>query len=224
VLSVAKDKYGFIWIGTTDGIGIIECPMQVFTSQRCPAYLPVVQHGNFNGYLFKGESVQSIAVDGANRKWIATRNGVWLVSENGEKLIYHFTENNSPLLSNDVKQVSIDGSTGEVFFATTKGIISFRSTATEPATENKELLVFPNPVPPGYTGQIAIKGLVENSIVKIIEPGGRLVYQTRALGGQAIWHGRDYNGRQMASGAYIILVSDEAKKEKAAGKIFFISK
>ncbi len=224
ILSIAKDMNGFIWVGTSDGIAIIECPAQVFSSQGCEAFLPVVQHGNFNGYLFKGQYVQGIAVDGANRKWIATNNGVWLVSENGEKLIYHFTENNSPLLSNDVKQVAIDGSTGEVWFATSKGIVSFRSTATVGGDTNQDVLVFPNPVPPGYTGTIAIRGLVENAIVKIIEPGGRLVFETRALGGQATWNGLNYQGSRVASGAYIVLVNDDGRQEKAAAKIFFISK
>lgn len=224
ILSLAKDENGFIWIGTSDGIAIIECPGESFSSQGCEAFLPVVQHGNFNGYLFKGQYVQGIAVDGANRKWIATNNGVWLVSENGEKLIYHFTENNSPLLSNDVKQVAIDGSTGEVWFATSKGIVSFRSTATAGGSTNRDVLVFPNPVPPGYTGTIAIRGLVENAIVKIIEPGGRLVFETRALGGQATWNGMNYQGRRVASGAYIVLVNDDGRQEKAAAKIFFINK
>ena len=224
ILSLAKDQNGFIWVGTSDGMAIIECPGEAFSSQGCEAFLPVVQHGNFNGYLFKGQNVQGIAVDGANRKWIATNNGVWLVSENGEKLIYHFTENNSPLLSNDVKQVAIDGSTGEVYFATSKGIVSFRSTATAGGETNQDVLVFPNPVPPGYTGTIAIRGLVENAIVKIIEPGGRLVFETRALGGQAIWNGLNYQGRRVASGAYIVLVNDDGRQEKAAAKIFFINK
>ena len=86
------------------------------------------------------------------------------------------------------------------------------------------MLIYPNPVPPGYAGTIAIKGLKENSVVKITELNGRLVYQTRSLGGQAIWNGRDYNGRSIASGIYLVLVSDESKEEKAAGKIVFISR
>src|SRR6185436_17130474 len=144
-----------------------------------------------------------IAIDGADRKWIATKNGAWLISAEGYKVIYRFTETNSPLLSNDVKRIAIDGKTGEVFFATTNGICSFRSTATEGTVENSPVLVFPNPVPPGYTGTIAIRGITNNAIVKITEMDGRLVYQTRALGGQAIWNGKDYRGRIASSGVYL---------------------
>jgi hypothetical protein len=184
----------------------------------------VVQQGNFANFLFKGEEVRDIAVDAADRKWIATRNGVWLVSPSGEKLLYQFTETNSPLLSNDVRKISIDGRTGEVFFATMKGIISFRSTATEGGPDNRDILVFPNPVPPGYEGLISIRGLVNNAIVKITEPDGRLIFQTRALGGQAIWDGKDYRGRKITTGVYLVLVSDDGRTEKAAGKIVFVSR
>jgi hypothetical protein len=224
VLSLAKDKNGFIWIGTDDGIGIVQCPQNVFSSLGCDAILPVVQQGGFNQYLFKGEEVRSIAIDGADRKWVATKNGAWLVSNEGDEVIYRFTEENSSLLSNDVKRISIDGKTGEVFFATANGICSFRSTATEGGKKNENVLVFPNPVPPGYAGTIAIRGLVNNAIVKITEMDGRLVFQTRALGGQAIWDGKDYTGRRISSGVYLVLVSDDERKENLATKIIFINK
>ncbi|HEY5966582.1 MAG TPA: two-component regulator propeller domain-containing protein [Chitinophagaceae bacterium] len=224
VLSIAKDKNGFIWIGTNDGIAVVQCPQNVFLSQGCDAVLPVVTQGGFNQYLFKGEEVRSVAVDGADRKWVATKNGAWLVNAEGDKVIYRFTETNSPLLSNDVKRIAIDGKTGEIFFATANGICSFRSTATEGGETNNNVLVFPNPVPPGYGGTIAIRGLVNNAIVKITEMDGRLVYQTKALGGQAVWDGKDYKGRRISSGVYLVLVSDEGRKENLATKIVFISK
>jgi Two component regulator propeller len=224
VLSIAKDKNGFIWVGTDDGIGVIQCPQNVFSSQGCDAVWPVVTQGGFNQYLFKGEEVRSIAVDGADRKWVATKNGVWLISADGDKVIYQFTEANSPLLSNDVKKITIDGRTGEIFFATANGICSFRSTATDGGETNNNVLVFPNPVPPGYGGTIAIHGLVNNAIVKITEMDGRLIYQTRALGGQAVWDGKDYKGRKISTGVYLVLVSDDKRKENLATKIIFISK
>jgi ligand-binding sensor domain-containing protein len=229
VYCVAKDKNGFIWVGTGNGIGVIQCAQDVFTGQGCEAIWPIVKQGNFAGYLFNGEEVRSIAVDGADRKWVATRNGVWLVSAEGEKVIYNFTEQNSPLLSNDVKKIAIDGKTGEVYFATLKGICSFRSTATEGGEVNENVLVFPNPVPPGYTGSVGIRGLVNNAIVKITEMDGRLVWQGRAFGGQAVWDGRDYKGRKISSGVYLVLVNDDGttgkpKREKAAAKIVFIGK
>nr|WP_255724058.1 two-component regulator propeller domain-containing protein [Terrimonas ginsenosidimutans] len=224
VRCVAKDKSDFIWVGTTNGIGVIQCSGQIFTGQGCEAAWPVVKQGNFAGYLFSGQVVRSIAVDGANRKWVATDNGVWLVSATGEEVLYQFTETNSPLLSNAVRQVTVNGKTGEVFFATARGICSFRGTATEGSQRNENVLVYPNPVPPGYNGTIGIKGLVNDAIVKITEMDGRLVYQTRALGGQAVWDGKDYRGRRISTGVYLVVISKEDRQEKTVSKIVFISK
>jgi hypothetical protein len=224
VLSVAKDNSGFIWVGTSNGIGVIQCPNEIFSSGGCNAVWPIIKEGNFANYLFKGQEVRSIAVDGADRKWMATPDGAWLVNTDGDKVIEHFTEENSALLSSDVKSIAVNGKTGEVFFATAKGISSFRGTATEAEETKNNVLVFPNPVPPSFNGNIGIRGLPENSIVKITETNGRLVYQTRSLGGQAIWNGKDYKGRQASSGIYLVIAEDESKQEKVVAKIVFISK
>jgi hypothetical protein len=219
VFCTAKDKDGFIWIGTAKGIAVVQCAGQIF-SLGCEAILPIVQNGNFNGYLFGNEQVKTIAVDEANRKWIGTKNGIWLISPNGEKIIYRFTEDNSPLLSNDIKRIVIHPQTGEVFISTFKGICSFRSTATRGLEKNENVLVFPNPVPSDYYGTIAIKGLVNNAIIKITEPDGRLVYQTMALGGQAVWDGRNYKRQLVSSGVYLVLIADKTGNEKMVAKIF----
>jgi sugar lactone lactonase YvrE len=224
VLSIAKDKFGYIWVGTSDGMGVIQCPDQVFVQGGCEAVLPVIQEGAFANYLFKGNEVRSIAVDGANRKWVATSTGAWLIAPDGDKVLAQFTEDNSPLLSSDVKKIAINGATGEVFFATAKGISSFRSDATEAEETKNNVLVFPNPVPPGYTGTIGIRGLPENSIVKITELNGRLVFQTRSLGGQAVWNGLDYKGGKAATGVYLVIAIDENGNEKVVTKIVFVKR
>lgn len=219
IFSIVKDKNGFIWVGTDRGIGIIQCPENTFGTSGCEAIQPIVQQDRFTGLLFRDEVVQAMAVDDANRKWIGTKNGLWLISPNGDKIIYRFTAENSPLLSNDVRKLSVDPLSGELFIATFNGICSFRSTATEGGETNSKVLVFPNPVPPGYNGTIAIRGLVNNALVKITELNGRLVYQTRALGGQAIWDGRNYLGTKAASGVYLVLVRDDSGTERIATKI-----
>ena len=224
VLSIATDKNGLLWIGTAKGIGIIPCAAEIFTSSGCETVIPIVQQDNFPGYLFKEERVQAIAVDGANRKWIGTRSGAWLISAEGEKTIYRFTKDNSPLPDNDIRSITINGMTGEVFFGTIAGIYSFRGTATESTDAKDNILIFPNPVPPGYTGSIAIRGMLNNPLVKITESDGRLVFETKALGGQAVWNGKDYRGRKVSSGVYLVLISDESGKQKLAGKIVVIKK
>jgi ligand-binding sensor domain-containing protein len=222
VLSIREDRNGFIWVGTDKGIGIIECGDDIFNAGLCDATLPVVQQDNFAGLLFGDEAVYDIAVDGANRKWIATNNGAWLISADGQKVISRFTQSNSPLLSNKIHQIVIHEKTGEVFFFTQNGICSFRGTSTSPVSQKQKPVIFPNPVPPNFNGIIAIKNVPENAWVKITELDGKLVYQTRSLGGQAIWNGKTYKGEKPSSNVYLVFISDETNSMQLSSKLFFI--
>jgi len=121
-----------------------------------------------------------------------------------------------------VRKLAIDGTTGEVFIATAKGLISFRGGATEAEETNNNVLVYPNPVPPDFNGNIGIRGLPENSIVKITGMDGRLVYQTRSLGGQAVWNGKDYNGKRAATGVYLVIAVDNFNNQHVVTKIVFV--
>jgi hypothetical protein len=221
VYSIAKDKGGSIWVGTANGIGIISCPNQAIQG-TCEAELRVVQYDDFAGYLFANEQVRAIAVDGANRKWIGTNNGVWLLSPDGDKIILRFNAENSPLFSDHIQKITVDPVTGDVYIATDKGLMSYRGTATDGGTVNKDVLCFPNPVPSGYKGTIAIKGLVENADVRITDISGQLVYRTIANGGQATWNGLDYTGKRPQSGVYLVFITNKDGSQTATGKIVFM--
>lgn len=218
---LAKDKDGTIWIGTADGIGIVNCPGDVI-SGGCAVEKRIVQYDIAAGYLFQGESVMAIAVDGANRKWIGTINGVWLISENADKIIYRFTTENSPLPSNSIQKIAIDPVTGDVYIGTDLGLVTFRSTATEGTEAASDVLTFPNPVPSGYAGTIAIKGLPNNADVRITDISGQLIYRTKALGGQAVWNGKDYTGRRPQSGVYLIFATNADGTQSYQGKMAFM--
>ena len=219
VLSVALDKKGSVWVGTDNGIGIFNCAD--LTKEVCDAYLPTIKNTNgFLGLLLQRESVNCIAVDGANRKWVGTQNGAWLLSADGTAIIEHFTKNNSPIPNDTILQILIDPNFGDVFFNTASEMVSYRGFATEGThTQKKEIQIYPNPVPPSYTGPIAFRGLVENALVKITDISGSLIFETRALGGQAIWNGKSFNGNKVATGVYLVFVRDELGNEKTVGKI-----
>lgn len=224
VYCLAKDRNGSIWVGTARGIAVINCPGQA-AAEGCNAILPIIQQDNFAGYLFQDEQVTTIATDGANRKWVGTYNGAWLVSEDGEKIIEHFNTDNSPLPDNHIYRIAIDAATGEIYFATAKGLVSWHGTATAPVSQMQRdsVLVFPNPVKHDYTGPIAIRGLVENTRVKITDISGRMVFQTRAFGGQAVWNGLDYTGHRPQSGVYLVFATGETGGEHVVTKIVFIN-
>ncbi len=220
---IAKDKNGNIWVGTSNGIGIVNnCYSPFDQTPPCDAEIPIVQYDDYAGYLFATNNVRTIAVDGANRKWVGTDDGIWLLSPDAGEIVLRFTTDNSPLPSNRIQKIAIDKVTGDVYVGTEKGLVSFRSTATEGGKSNKNVLSYPNPVPAGYSGTIAIKGLVDGADVRITDISGQLVYRTQALGGQAVWDGRDYTGRKPQSGVYMIFASDKEGNETYTGKLVFL--
>ena len=222
ILSLAVDQNGELWIGTNEGVAIIRNPENVFSGGNFDAYRPIIDQDGYGAYLLDSEAVMAIAVDGANRKWFGTdRAGAFLMSADGMEQIYHFTEENSPLLSNSITSITIDGK-GEVFFGTTRGIIGFRSEATPGKPVFTDVLAFPNPVRPEYDGNIAVRGLVQNADVKITDIAGNLIYKTRAFGGQAVWNGRNFDGRRAQSGVYLVFVSNADGSETLATKILFL--
>jgi hypothetical protein len=224
VFCIAEDIDGEIWIGTEKGVAVFYSPENVLTGGNYDAQKILVEQGGYYQYLLENESATAIAIDGANRKWIGTdRGGVFLFSPDGTKEIYHFTEDNSPLFSNRITSISINNLTGEVFFGTDKGVISFKSTATEGGTDKNDVYAYPNPVKPGYSGYIAIKGLTANASVRVTDISGVLIFSTRAEGGQAIWDGNSFNGKRAQSGVYLVFASDDSGNDKVVTKILFIN-
>lgn len=219
---VVQDLNGQVWIGTANGVTVYPDPSLLFASHKYDAQQPWVQSGGTAGPLLNYIFVTCIAVDGANRKWIGTTDGVFLTSEDGTAIIEHFTVDNSPLLSSTITSIAINGKTGEVFFGTDKGIVSYRSTATEGKTENSNVYAYPNPVHPGYKGPIAINGLVRNASVKITDVTGNVVYETNALGGQAIWDGKNFKGEEAHSGVYLVFVTNADGSETTVTKILVV--
>ncbi len=224
VYSIVEDLDGEIWVGTDKGVAVFYSPENVFSGGNFDAQQIFVQQDGHTQILFETEIITSIAVDGANRKWVGTQNsGVFLISQDGQKEVYHFTENNSPLLSNSITSIAIDHKSGEVFFGTAKGIVSFRSTATEGGENFENVYAFPNPVRPDHNGIIAIRGLVKDCDVKITDISGVVVNATKSLGGTAIWDGKTFSGDRVHSGVYLVFCSTEDGSKTYVTKILVIN-
>jgi hypothetical protein len=226
VYAVAEDKEGDIWVGTNKGPVIYYNAAEVFDEEVLTGIQPEIPRNDgtsFVDLLLSTERINAIAVDGANQKWLATeKSGVFLVSPDGRKEIYHFSEENSPLFSNNVQTVAVNDKTGEVFFGTAKGIISFRGRATEGGDDFGNVYVFPNPVRENYQGDITVTGLVENVNVKITDISGNLVFETVALGGQAVWDGRNFRGERVQTGVYLVFCTNDDGSKTHVTKLLFI--
>ena len=224
IRAMVEDKEGQVWFGTSKGVAVFYSPGSMLSYPTPRAQQVLLLQDNTYQYLLATEVVTSIGVDGANRKWFGTENsGVFLMSADGTKQILHFTAENSSLLSNNILCLAINQKTGEVFFGTDRGIISYKSDAVEGDDKCHDTYVYPNPVYHEYSGPIAIKGLVNNGNVKITDISGTLVYETTALGGQAIWNGRNFNGEKSHTGVYLVFCSDEEGKNTCITKLLFFN-
>lgn len=220
VTCIVEDLEDEIWVGTKAGIGIFYQSSDPF-NQDYQFSKPIVASGTFP-YLMQTEYIHVIEVDPADRKWIGTNNGVFLLSSDGRETVHHFTTENSPLLDNSINDILVDEKTGLVYFATEKGLCSYQSDAVFGEYFHEGTLIYPNPVRPEYEGPIAIKGLYRNADVRITDLRGRLVYQTTALGGQAVWDGLTYDGERPQTGVYLIYSSSERGNENFVGKLLFV--
>ena len=217
--ALVKDRTGAIWIGTSQGPLVFDNPADAFDARIMPQ-VPLL-----NGRRLLGnERVNAIAVDGGNRKWLGTTNGLYLVSPDGSQLLEAFTTANSPLPDNNVQLLTIEPVSGRVFVLSGQGsvgdkLVSYGGSATEPTETLTKLSIFPNPVRPDFSGTVSINGLTDNATVKVMDAGGQLVYETRSQGGTVSWNLRDYRNRPAQTGVYLIVVVTADGIEGIAGKL-----
>lgn len=212
VYALAEDLDGNVWIASSNG------PFYISSADAIAGNDAFIQHKvprndgtNLADYLLSDVKTRCIAVDGANRKWMGTENGVFLISSDCNTLLQHFTTENSPLPSNTVYDICIDNNSNIVYFATERGLCSYASDATQPSEEmtKDNVYAYPNPVTPEYTGKITIVGLSFNADVKIVTSNGVLVNQGRSTGGSYQWDVRDLKGKRVASGVYMVQAATE---------------
>ena len=215
VLSMKMDLKGNLWVGTENGIAYFS---SYALENNFEAVIPTIG----NRPLLKTEEITTIEVDGANRKWIGTTQGAWLVSEQGENVLHHFNIENSPLLSDRINDISIIPTTGEIFFGTSLGLLSYRGDAAINSEPGEKVKVFPNPVTRDFQGVVGITGLFENSAVKITDLAGRLIWQSVSNGGMASWDIRDYSGNKPKTGVYFIFSFRDDGSEYLVGKLAII--
>ncbi|WP_223648571.1 two-component regulator propeller domain-containing protein [Hymenobacter psoromatis] len=229
--SVARDRNGDIWVGTGAGVAVFSDPSQLVSAGSQNTSLangfrqPVVRKGTGTGFeALYNESVRCIAIDGANRKWFGTPNGLWLFNADATEALLNFTTANSPLPSNSINDVAVNDKTGEVFVATDAGVVSYQGSASVTDGPPSCAQVSPNPVRPDFAGTVGIRGVANNAQVRITDVAGHLVFSTKAAGGTVTWNLADTDGRRVHSGVYLVLTSDADGKNTCVSKVAVLSR
>lgn len=220
--SLAEDHDGRVWLGTNMGIAEIASPADAVNPSMRIVRLKVARDdgSGLADYLCESDLVYDISVDHANRKWIATDgSGLYLVDARGENVIENLTTANSQLPSNRVDAVYADALSNAVYIATEQGFCAYGGDASPAAEDFSEVLAYPNPVEPGYSGYVTITGLMDGSLVKITDASGRVVWQGNSEGGMARWNCCDGTGRRVRSGVYFVLLSRSGEGLATRGSV-----
>lgn len=223
VNTMVEDKEGDVWVGTDRGVVRYLFPDRIIGGTANDRRAEFLRKTNSDSLLLRDSHVNCIAVDAANRKWIGSENGVWLVSANGDSVIKHFTTENSPLISNDILSLAVDNKTGTVFIATDKGLVSYVSVVKQARPAMKHLFIYPNPYSYSReTGPIIISKLSSQTTIRIMTIDGHLVNKIQARGGRAEWDARDFNGNKLPTGVYLVVALDKQNNEKGVGKVVIV--
>lgn len=225
VFSLAEDLEGNIWAGTDQGPLVYYNSEKVF-DEDLKAFRIITPRNDGSGLsdrVLVTETITSISVDGANRKWLGTNNsGAFLLSADGTALIKNFNEQNSPLFSNSIVSLTIDNKSGEVWFGTSKGVLSYRSDASGGGKKFSGVYTFPNPVREDFTGNVTITGLIRDSQIRITDISGNLVFETESKGGLASWDMKTYNGKRVTTGVYLVFCASNDGSESFVTKMLVI--
>ncbi len=223
VFTLATDQNNRLWIGTTWGLRVLPS-VDRFQTEDQPRVNPIIiiDDGLPQELLYR-QTVKKIKVDGADQKWISVLgSGVFLVSSNGQETIHRFTKENSPLPSNNILDIDINPKTGEVFFATDKGMVSYKGASTLGSSDLSNVYVYPNPVRPEYAGTVKIAGLTDKANVKITDIEGNLVYEFKSSGGTVEWDTTAFGKYRVASGVYMVFVTTQDGTETKVKKVMII--
>ena len=234
VRTIGVDKNNKIWIGTSIGLVVLRNASGIFENNLHNAKPVIILEEETPRKLLGDQTVNSIEIDGGNNKWFGTETGgVLYTNPTGETTLAAFNTNNSPLPSNKITKIKVDDITGKVYFATNKGMVVYKSGVVPFGESLSEVYTYPNPALRKHD-IITIDGrngshLPEGTNVKILDVVGNLVFETTVVedlhlgGGRVMWNKRNLAGTKVASGIYIVLLSNKDNTETATTKIAIIN-
>ncbi|MDY3520465.1 T9SS type A sorting domain-containing protein [Riemerella anatipestifer] len=225
VTAMAMDKNNSLWLGSTTGLRILPSALSDLYGTKVKVSPIVITQNGIAEELFKDAEILSIAVDSGNNKWVSVNGGgVFFLSADGQKVYNHFTKANSPLPSDEVTDIKINDKTGQVYFATSNGIVVYKGDVANVTSKFGEVVVYPNPVVYSqFKGSVKIKGLAEKTNIRITDAAGNSIHQAVSRNGYYEWNLQNQRGSRVASGIYFVLMTNEDGTDKATAKIAVVN-
>ena len=234
VKTLAIDRNNRVWIGTLSGMVVYNNAAGIFDENVINANPVIILDDGIPKKLLGDQAINSIVIDGAENKWFGTNSaGVLYTNPNGQNTLANFSKQNSPLPSNRILKISIDKSSGKVYFATDKGIVAYNSKVAPFGEVLGEVYAYPNPALKNHE-TVTITGrnstnLPKGTNVKILDVAGNLVFETNVVegqqlqGGKVVWNKKNLAGKSVASGVYIVLLSNDDASENSVTKIAIVN-
>jgi ligand-binding sensor domain-containing protein len=234
VRTIAVDASNRVWLGTRSGMVVYNNASGIFDDENPNAAPVIIEENGVGEKLLGDQTINSIVVDGADNKWFGTDNGgVLYTNPNGQTTLANFSKQNSPLPSNRIVKITVDNSSGKVYFATDKGIVAYNSKVVPFGDVLGDVYAYPNPALKNHE-TVTIDGrngthLPKGTNVKIIDVAGNLVFESNVVegqelqGGKVVWNKKNLAGTNVASGIYIVLLSNDDASETTFTKIAIVN-
>lgn len=234
VLTVAIDGSNRVWMGTRTGMVVYRNASGIFDDDTPNAQPVIIEENGVGERLLGDQRINSIVIDGAENKWFGTDNGgVLYTNPSGQTTLANFSSENSPLPSNKILKIRVDDTNGKVYFATDKGIVAYNSNVAPFGEILADVYAYPNPALKSHE-TITIDGrngthLPKGTNVKILDVAGNLVFETNVVegqelqGGKVVWNKKNLAGNKVASGVYIVLLTNDDASETATAKIAIVN-
>ncbi len=182
---------GELWVGTNFGLSRIDPTIgeRFFSTVTLPT-----------GF---GPDITDIDIDSRGNLWLGSVNGLLRFhQESGTTDL--FTTESSPLVSDDIRGVTLDALTGDLYIATGAGLSVRRGNLGPLTTSGDSLVAIPNPYNPRRDPPLQFNFAGSGSL-SIFTVAGERVFGSSTLQ----WDGRNEAGRDVVSGVYIFVIENE---------------
>ncbi|MCK5063829.1 MAG: T9SS type A sorting domain-containing protein [Candidatus Fermentibacteraceae bacterium] len=193
VQSIALSRNEDLYVGTTGGLAVMKAGDDSFTDIEDIS-------GNINMLCF----------DNLSCLWVGSSEGLYRIYPDGS--IEEYNTLNSPLQSIGIRNAVCDTDNGLLYLVTDHGL--WKLHLEQGMTGNIETAtVYPNPFVPTAGEVLGIAGLPNRTLdFHLFDLRGELVYESLSQNRDMFsWDGYDNNSEPVASGTYIVRISQDGE-------------